>query len=252
MAARTTGTCSCPSPPSRGFDPGQRASSSTLAHTLACRCPLRWTAALGASRWRTTQALPREVGRVRGEPYGPPRARRCRNPTATPCPCPRGPCPAAGSGRFPAGPQPGPELRSGAPALVGAWVLYRWPLEGWVAGRVRRVCRWGGFSHVVGYASASSSLGAASGTCFKAACAVGTAGLPCPVWACARPARDRNGHGPQAAAPGPGPVTTMPGGLVPGMFKLAEMPQNYDTFPMDSEAIKAFKLAEHATGNSHH
>ena len=52
----------------------------------------------------------------------------------------------------------GAELRSGA-ALVGAWVLYRWPLEGWVAGRVRRVCRRGGFSHVVGYAS-SSPLGA--------------------------------------------------------------------------------------------
>ncbi len=27
----------------------------------------------------------------------------------------------------------GEELRSRA-ALVGAWVLYRWPLEGWVAG----------------------------------------------------------------------------------------------------------------------
>ncbi len=42
--------------------------------------------------------------------------------------------------------------------LVGAWVLYRLPLEGWVAGRVQRVCRRGGFSHVVGYAS-SSPLG---------------------------------------------------------------------------------------------
>ena len=52
----------------------------------------------------------------------------------------------------------GAELRSWA-TLVGAWVLYLWPLEGWVAGRVRRVCRRGGFSHVVGYA-ASSSLGA--------------------------------------------------------------------------------------------
>ncbi len=35
-------------------------------------------------------------------------------------------------------------------------MLYRWPLEGWVAGRVRRVCRRGGFSHVVGYASSES------------------------------------------------------------------------------------------------
>ena len=50
------------------------------------------------------------------------------------------------------------ELRVG-PALVRAVVLYRWPLDGWVQGRVRRVCRRAGFSHVVGYA-ASSSLGA--------------------------------------------------------------------------------------------
>jgi hypothetical protein len=46
------------------------------------------------------------------------------------------------------------EVRSGAP-LVGTWVLYRWPVEGWVLGRVRRVCRRGGFSHVVGYTSSS-------------------------------------------------------------------------------------------------
>jgi len=40
-------------------------------------------------------------------------------------------------------------------------VLYRWPLEGWVQGRVCRVCRRAGFSHVVGYTS-SSPLGAAA------------------------------------------------------------------------------------------
>ena len=50
------------------------------------------------------------------------------------------------------------ELRVG-PALVRAAVLYRWPLDGWVKGRVRRVCKRAGFSHVLGYA-ASSSLGA--------------------------------------------------------------------------------------------
>jgi crotonobetainyl-CoA:carnitine CoA-transferase CaiB-like acyl-CoA transferase len=44
-------------------------------------------------------------------------------------------------------------------ALVGVWVLHRWPLEGWMVGRVKRVCRRVGFSHVVGYAS-SSPLGA--------------------------------------------------------------------------------------------
>jgi hypothetical protein len=48
----------------------------------------------------------------------------------------------------------GAELRFGA-ELVGTRVLYQWPVEGWVLGRVRRVCRRGGFSHVVGYASSS-------------------------------------------------------------------------------------------------
>ena len=38
-------------------------------------------------------------------------------------------------------------------------MLYRWPVEGWVLGRVRRGCGRAGFSHVVGYA-ASSTLGA--------------------------------------------------------------------------------------------
>ncbi len=50
------------------------------------------------------------------------------------------------------------KLRAG-PALVGAQVLYQWPLEGWVQGRGSSVCKLAGFSHVVGYAAASS-LGA--------------------------------------------------------------------------------------------
>jgi hypothetical protein len=49
------------------------------------------------------------------------------------------------------------EFRDGA-ALVGARVLYQWPTDGWVLGRVRRACRQPGFSHVVGYTS-SSPLG---------------------------------------------------------------------------------------------
>ncbi len=54
----------------------------------------------------------------------------------------------------------GTELLSWA-ELVGVWMLYLWPLESWVAGRVWRVCRRGGFSHLVGYASSESSpLGA--------------------------------------------------------------------------------------------
>ena len=51
------------------------------------------------------------------------------------------------------------EVRVGK-ALVGARVMYLWPADGWLQGRVRRVCRRPGFSHVVGY-PASSPLGAA-------------------------------------------------------------------------------------------
>ena len=51
------------------------------------------------------------------------------------------------------------ELRDGA-ALVGARVLYQWPTDGWVLGRVRRACRRPGFSHVVCYTS-STPLGTA-------------------------------------------------------------------------------------------
>jgi hypothetical protein len=50
------------------------------------------------------------------------------------------------------------ELRAGA-AVLGAPMLYLWPTDGWVRGRVRRVCWKAGFSHVVGYA-VSSVLGA--------------------------------------------------------------------------------------------
>ena len=56
--------------------------------------------------------------------------------------------------------------RLAAPAELRAWpdlfdaqVLYQWPLEGWVQGRGRSVCKRAGFLHVVGYAAASS-LGA--------------------------------------------------------------------------------------------
>jgi hypothetical protein len=44
-------------------------------------------------------------------------------------------------------------------AAVTVTVLYLWPGNGWVPGRIRRVRRRNGFSHVVGCA-ASSPLGA--------------------------------------------------------------------------------------------
>ena len=49
---------------------------------------------------------------------------------------------------------------SGGAALAGSQVLYLWPADGWLQGRVRRVCKRPGFSHVVSY-PASSRLGAA-------------------------------------------------------------------------------------------
>jgi hypothetical protein len=51
------------------------------------------------------------------------------------------------------------EVCSGA-ALAGSQVLYLWPADGWLQGRVRRVSKRQGFSHVVSY-PASSRLGAA-------------------------------------------------------------------------------------------
>ncbi len=52
----------------------------------------------------------------------------------------------------------------GGKALVGRSILYRWPGQGWVRGRVVRVSRAAGFSHGVRYArgSALGSVEAAS------------------------------------------------------------------------------------------
>ena len=41
-------------------------------------------------------------------------------------------------------------------ALVGRSILYLWPAHGWVQGRVARISRASGFSHVVRYARASA------------------------------------------------------------------------------------------------
>jgi hypothetical protein len=47
------------------------------------------------------------------------------------------------------------EVLAGA-ALVGRSILYRWPGQGWVLGKVVRVSRAAGFSHVVRYARGSA------------------------------------------------------------------------------------------------
>ena len=48
-------------------------------------------------------------------------------------------------------------------ALVGRQILYRWPVQGWVLGKVVRVSRAAGFSHLVRYARGSAlGVGAAA------------------------------------------------------------------------------------------
>ncbi len=66
------------------------------------------------------------------------------------------------------------EVRAGK-ALVGNWVLYCWPAEGWMRDRVVRVSRAAGFSHVVGYGP-TSALGAAAVTSLLDAAAHGPVG----------------------------------------------------------------------------
>ena len=106
-------------------------------------------------------------------------ARRVDGPVDVPGPGPRGAVPP------PAGPAPlvcpagyrvalATEVRSGT-ALVGQWVLYCWPAEGWVRGRVVRVSRAAGFSHVVGYGP-TSALGAAAVASLLDAASHGPAG----------------------------------------------------------------------------
>jgi len=66
------------------------------------------------------------------------------------------------------------EVLTGA-ALVGRGVLYRWPAEGWVSGKVVRVSRAAGFSHVVRYGRASA-LGAVETASLLDAASHGPAG----------------------------------------------------------------------------
>ncbi len=91
-------------------------------------------------------------------PGGPPGARGCVAPPPDPALAAVVPAPLLAPAGFwlALGAELPASCRFGA-ELVGTWVLslvrYQWPVEGWVLGRARRVCRWGDFSHVVGYAS---------------------------------------------------------------------------------------------------
>ena len=66
------------------------------------------------------------------------------------------------------------EVLSG-PALVGRQVLFNWPDKSWVRGRVVRVSRSAGFSHVVHYGP-QSSLGALAVVSLLDAASHGSAG----------------------------------------------------------------------------
>ncbi len=77
-------------------------------------------------------------------------------------------------------------------ALVRRLILYRWPVQGWVQGRVVRVTkvsRAAGFSHGVRYAR-GSALGAVEAACLLDAPSHGPTGrwvMLCPAAASASP-----------------------------------------------------------------
>ena len=89
-------------------------------------------------------AAPRRRGARRGRVGGPPAAPAAAAVAAAP--------PVAPAGFRLATPA---EVLTGA-ALVGRSILYRWPVQGWVLGKVVRVSRATGFSHGVRYARGSA------------------------------------------------------------------------------------------------
>ncbi len=95
-------------------------------------------------------AAPRRRGARRGRPAGPPAVPEVPVAAAAASP------PVAPTG-FQLAAQA--EVLTGA-ALVGRSILYRWPVQGWVLGKVVRVSRAAGFSHGVRYAR-GSALGVA-------------------------------------------------------------------------------------------
>jgi hypothetical protein len=123
---------------------------------------VRWRGhSSAADEWLRAEALANCPEKVAEYEAAAPRRRAARRAQAAALPPPPVPRPSA----VPA-PLQAPDgfrlasaaERRGGAGLVGARVLYLWPGEGWVQGRVRGMCRRSGFSHVVGYAS-SSPLG---------------------------------------------------------------------------------------------
>ena len=96
-------------------------------------------------------AAPRRRGACRGRAGAPPAAPAAAAVAVAP--------PVALAGFWLATPA---EVLTGA-ALVGWSILYRWPVQGWVLGKVVRVNRAAGFSHGVWYAW-GSALGVAEVT----------------------------------------------------------------------------------------
>jgi len=154
------------------------------------RSLVRWRGHTSADdEWLRAEDLVHCQEKVAEYDAAAPRRRAARRGESAACPPPPPAAPARAavlpSRLIPAGPAPlvspagfrlavADEVRSG-PALVGRWVLYRWPEAGWVRGRVGRVSRAAGFSHVVGYGP-TSAIGRAAVASLLDAASHGPAG----------------------------------------------------------------------------
>jgi hypothetical protein len=77
-------------------------------------------------------------------------------PRASGAPVPRGGGGGGGSHGGPCRVPVGNDCLGMGAALVGQSILYRWPVQGWVLGKVIRVSQAAGFSHGVCYARGSA------------------------------------------------------------------------------------------------
>ena len=130
---------------------------------------------------------PLKVAEYDASPH-PRRATRRRDLGAAPAPISVGGAGAVGVGSLPLVAPPRfrfaamAEVRTGS-TLVGRQVLFYWPEAGWVQGRVVRISRTAGFSHVVRYGP-TSAVGAADVTSLLDPATHGSAGrwvLLCPA-----------------------------------------------------------------------
>jgi hypothetical protein len=121
---------------------------------------VRWRGHTSADdEWLRTEELGHCPEKVAEYDAAAPRRRGARNGDSDAAPAVVDPAAAAGP-TLPVAP-PGFRLAQsaealGGKALVRRLILYRWPGQGWVQGRVVRVSRAAGFSHGVRYARGSA------------------------------------------------------------------------------------------------